>query len=103
MAQRIQTSGHRLLQQGKWPLLVLLLGLLAVLPLFASRFTLHILILFFMYVTLAESWNLIAGYTGKVNFGHVTFLGIGAYTSLILLKDYGLSPFYTSLFCHLHA
>ena len=97
MAQRMQTLKDRLLQQGKWPLLLSLLGLLAVLPLFASRFTLHILILFFLYVTLAESWNLIAGYTGYVNFGHVTFLGIGAYTSLILLKDYGLSPFHTCL------
>jgi branched-chain amino acid transport system permease protein len=97
VAQRIQTSMHGLLQQAKWPLLVLLLGLLAVLPLFVPPLVLHILILFFMYVTLAESWNLISGYTGKVNFGHVTFLGIGAYTSLILLKDYGLSPFYTCL------
>jgi len=92
--QRAQDLRTWVLQQQKWWILLLLV-VLAVLPLFASRFVLHILILFFMYVTLAESWNLIAGYTGKVTFGHATFVGIGAYTSLILLKDYGLSPFYT--------
>jgi branched-chain amino acid transport system permease protein len=84
------------LQQQKW-LVLLLLVVLAVLPFFASRFVLHILLLFFLYVTLAESWNLIGGYTGYINFGHVTFMGIGAYTSLILMKDFGLSPFYTCL------
>jgi branched-chain amino acid transport system permease protein len=74
-----------------------LLLFLAILPLFVSRYVLHILLLFFLYVALAESWNLISGFTGRVNFGHVTFLGIGAYTSLILMKNYGLSPFYTCL------
>jgi len=92
--QRVQDLGTRVLQQQKW-LILLLLVVLAVLPLFASRFVLHILLLFFLYVTLAESWNLLGGYAGRVNFGHVTFMGIGAYTSLILMKDFGLSPFYT--------
>ena len=96
MLQRAQDLGTRVLKQQKWWILLLLV-VLSVLPLFASPFMLHILILFYMYVTLAESWNLIAGYTGKVNMGHATFLGIGAYTSLILLKDHGLSPFYTCL------
>jgi len=93
---RMQSLGTQVLQRRKW-LLVLLLLVLAILPLFVSRYVLHILLLFFLYVALAESWNLISGFTGRVNFGHVTFLGIGAYTSMILVKDYGLSPFYTCL------
>ena len=42
-----------------------------------------------MYVVLALSWNIISGYTGYINFGHVVFYGVGAYASGILVADYG--------------
>ena len=42
-----------------------------------------------MYVVLASSWNIISGYTGYINFGHVVFYGVGAYASGILVADYG--------------
>ena len=50
----------------------------------------------FMQVALAQSWNLLGGYTGYLSLGHVTFFGIGAYTSAVLLSSYGLSPFLTA-------
>ena len=31
-----------------------------------------------LYITLAQSWNLIGGYTGQQNLGHAAFFGIGA-------------------------
>lgn len=43
------------------------------------------------------SLNLALGYTGLVNFGHVAFYGIGAYTSAILVM-HGI-PFIFSLIC----
>lgn len=49
-----------------------------------------------MYVGLAESWNLLGGYTGYLSLGHVTFFGIGAYTSAACLSLYGISPFVTA-------
>jgi branched-chain amino acid transport system permease protein len=38
-----------------------------------------------MWIGMAQSWNVIAGYTGFINFGHAAFLGIGGYTTGILM------------------
>jgi len=43
----------------------------------------------FMWIALAQSWNLISGLTGYVSFGHVAFFGIGAYTTGILVTKLG--------------
>ncbi len=37
----------------------------------------------FLYVTLAQGWNLAAGYTGQVSLGQHAFIGIGAYMTAI--------------------
>jgi branched-chain amino acid transport system permease protein len=37
----------------------------------------------FIYVTLAQGWNLAAGYTGQVSLGQHAFIGIGAYMTAI--------------------
>jgi branched-chain amino acid transport system permease protein len=39
----------------------------------------------FMFVALAESWNLIGGYTGYACFGQVVFFGLGGYTTAVLM------------------
>ena len=41
---------------------------------------------------MAASWNMLAGYTGQVSFGHAAFAGIGAYTSGILAVKAGVNP-----------
>jgi branched-chain amino acid transport system permease protein len=38
----------------------------------------------------ALSLNLLLGYTGLVSFGHAAYFGIGAYTTAILMKTYGV-------------
>src|SRR2546427_9959731 len=43
----------------------------------------------FMWIALAQSWNLISGLTGYVSFGHVAFFGMGAYTAAILIAKLG--------------
>ena len=48
-----------------------------------------------MYVALAQGWNLLGGYAGYVNFGMVTFFGIGAYTTAISATDWNLYPLVT--------
>ena len=69
---------------------------LAVLPLFSlPGFVFRILAVTFMYVVMAESFNWVGGYAGYVSLGNAAFFGIGAYTTAILLRDYGLSPFLT--------
>lgn len=43
------------------------------------------------YVVLASAWNILGGYAGYVNFGTGAFFALGAYTSIVLLKIFGLS------------
>ena len=33
--------------------------------------------LILLYITLSQSWNIIGGYTGQINLGHVAFFGVG--------------------------
>src|SRR5690349_18168357 len=69
-----------------------LIGLLIVLPTFASRNTIQDLIFIFYMLALAQYWNLLAGYAGLVSVGQQAFVGLGAYFVLILAL-HGTSPF----------
>ncbi len=59
--------------------------LLAAAPRIVSAFMVQFLINLFMMAILAESWNIIGGFTGYASFGNVAFFGIGAYTTGVLL------------------
>ena len=65
---------------------------MCVLPLGLGIYPQHVLIVSLFYVMMASSWNLLAGYTGQVSFGHAAMAGIGAYTSGILAVKAGLDP-----------
>jgi branched-chain amino acid transport system permease protein len=65
---------------------------MCVLPLGLGIYPQHVLIVSLFYVMMASSWNLLAGYTGQVSFGHAAMAGIGAYTSGILAAKAGLNP-----------
>ena len=58
---------------------------LAVAPVALSPFLIQFLINLFMLAALAESWNIIGGFTGYASFGNVAFFGVGAYTTGVLL------------------
>ena len=66
------------------------LGLLAVAlalyPLEATGYGLRVGLQLFMWIALAQSWNLISGLTGYVSFGHVVFFGTGAYAASLLVN-----------------
>ncbi len=79
----------------------LLAGLVVVLAMAAapglvSPFMLQFLINLFMLAILAESWNIIGGFTGYASFGNVAFFGIGAYTTGVLMTRVGI-PFALAL------
>lgn len=46
-------------------------------------YIMHILITAFFYAILAASWSMLAGYAGQFSFGHIGFMGIGAYTAAL--------------------
>lgn len=50
----------------------------------------HILVMINLYVILASSLNLVAGYTGLLSLCHAAFYGIGAYTTTLLMMRIGL-------------
>jgi branched-chain amino acid transport system permease protein len=58
---------------------VVLLAVALVLPAFASRSLIQDLFFILTMLTLAQLWNLIAGYGGMVSVGQQAFVGIGAY------------------------
>jgi branched-chain amino acid transport system permease protein len=45
----------------------------------------------FLFVALAQGWNIIGGYTGYASFGQVAFFGLGAYTVAVLMNNYHVS------------
>jgi ABC-type branched-subunit amino acid transport system permease subunit len=63
-----------------WAAAILLgFAALAFLPLAVHREdVLNFVFLILLSVTLAESWNIVAGYAGQVNLGHAAFFGLGA-------------------------
>jgi len=69
-------AGH----ERRWAVVILAaLALLALLPLTAPREdVLNFVFLVLLAITLAESWNIVAGYAGQVNLGHAAFFGLGA-------------------------
>lgn len=72
--------------------------LVGVLPLVVNHdYYQHLMILVLIWVIIGSSWNLLAGYTGQVSFGHAAFFGIGAYTAGILHTKLDLSPWWGML------
>jgi len=62
---------------------------LALYPIEATGYGIRVMLQLFMWIALAQSWNLISGLTGYVSFGHVAFFGMGAYTAGILIAKAG--------------
>ena len=58
---------------------LLLVAVLFAAPMFAARGTIQDLIFILTMLTLAQFWNLLAGYGGLVSVGQQAFVGLGAY------------------------
>jgi len=63
-----------------------------------SSYYQHLAIIIFMWVVIGSSWNLLAGYTGQVSFGHAIFFGVGAYTAGIFATKLGISAWWGMVF-----
>lgn len=58
---------------------IAILAVLALFPAFFSGYVLSFMIITFMFIILASSWNLFCGFTGYISLGHGMFFGAGAY------------------------
>lgn len=77
-------------------LVLLAAGALAPMIFASQPYVLYVLTLALCYAIPAIGMNLLYGYTGLVSLGHMGFAGIGAYTTAVLMKTYGV-PFVPSL------
>lgn len=58
---------------------------LAVVPIATTKESIiNLLILVYIYVMMASSWNIIGGIAGQTNLGHAAFFGLGSLVSRIL-------------------
>lgn len=73
-------------------ILAIISVLLLFVPLLVNQFQLSLAVLILYFALVGAAWNIMGGYAGQFSFGHAAFYGIGAYTSTILLLNFGVSP-----------
>ncbi len=67
-------------------------GVFAAMPWLVSRANVDLLINVFILLTVSSMWNLLAGYAGMVSIGQQAFIGLGAYSVVVIAINH-LSPF----------
>lgn len=73
---------------------VLLLVALACAPWWAERSSLRLLTEFLCVLSLAQLWNLLAGYGGMASMGQQAYIGLGAYALVVLGLQGGVPAFW---------
>ena len=85
----------RFLPPGTRPYIVLVSGALIYMGLSMLvdvRYYLVLMTTVLIWGVLALSWNLISGYSGLISFGHAVYFGLGAYTVVIALVNFDITP-----------
>ena len=78
--------------------LVIFLVLAAFSPVYLDEYNFYILNLVLVNLIGALGLNLLIGFTGLLSLGHAAFLGVGAYTSALLVTHWGV-PLFLSIPC----
>jgi ABC-type branched-subunit amino acid transport system ATPase component/ABC-type branched-subunit amino acid transport system permease subunit len=52
-----------------------------------------------LWAVLSLAWNILSGYSGYFSFGHAAFWGLGAYTVVLGMVHFDLTPWLTIPFC----
>ncbi len=72
----------------KFAVLAVVIIALISLPLWGTEYSVSVIILMLLYLSLAQMWNLLGGYTGLVSLGQQAFIGIGGYAVAMLTQVY---------------
>jgi branched-chain amino acid transport system permease protein len=94
---------------ARWPTLLrisvcgVVVVVLAVAPIWATLGQLRDLVALLTLLTLAQMWNLLAGYAGLVSIGQQAYIGIGAYAFYALGDKAGVHPYLAVLLAGLIA
>ncbi|MCR9127534.1 MAG: branched-chain amino acid ABC transporter permease [Rhodobacteraceae bacterium] len=82
---------------------LVIVAILFAAPYFASRGLIQDLFFILTMLTLAQFWNLLAGYGGLVSVGQQAFVGLGAYALYGMVILMGLDPIISILFAGIAA
>ena len=85
-----------MMQRWIWAASIAGVALLAAAPLLGDAVLVQYGINALLFATLAQSWNIIGGFTGYPSFGNSVFYGLGAYGTAIAMVQFGL-PFAAGL------
>lgn len=72
---------------------VLVLAVLALLPLFGGSFTISNFSMVLIYGLAILSLDVVTGYAGQISLGHGGLMGVGAYTTALLVTHAGVNPY----------
>lgn len=86
----------KILQQYRWVILPVVVAGLITLPLWGPSYWILFILLFFLYLAMAQMWNLLVGYSGLISLGQQCFIGLGGYTLAVLSVYYGV-PIWLSI------
>jgi len=99
--QRAQTATHRISRStpastGGLAVSALAVVALAALPAWDADGALQAtLVTILVYLSLAQMWNLLAGFAGLISIGQQLFVGVGIYALLTIAEDWGVDPYLT--------
>ncbi|HHJ53758.1 MAG TPA: branched-chain amino acid ABC transporter permease [Caldithrix abyssi] len=92
MTDKQLKENNALVTKKEW--ITFIVALLVPLAFIESPYVQNLLIFVLIWAMLGSSWNLLAGYTGLVSFGHAAYFGIGAYAGGLLLFHFKISPWW---------
>lgn len=92
----------------RWGTVISLLVVAAVLPWFllrfgAGNFIIHMLIMFFLWSVVAQSWNLVLGVSGIYSFAQIALFAVGGWITGVLSMSFGWNPWLSLLLAPLAA
>ena len=80
-----------ILQKSRWYILGLLIIVLGTVPLWGTDYILLFCLLFCLYLTFSQMWNLLTGYSGLLALGQQSFIGISGYTVAVMCNYYSVN------------
>lgn len=97
MSTAVETSEEpRALPKPAWGkhlvAVAVLAVVLAVVPFVLAPAQLSVAVRVLIFAILAIGWNVMSGFGGMFSFGHAAYFGLGAYVSVWLLVERGISP-----------
>jgi len=74
-----------------WAVMGVLTAALVTVPVWGTEYLMLFFMLFCLYLSLSQMWNLLSGYSGLISLGQQAFIGLGGYTMAVATNYYGVS------------